>query len=142
VNEKTTSSLMKALSSMYQKPSASNKVHLMRRLFTLWITEDTSIAQHINELNIFTTQLSSFEMEFDDEVRALIILSSLVDSWSATITTMSSSSGSTKITFFCIIFRLAFISHQHVVHVSPIENMRRAWRCYQQGIHGLHVDNW
>ncbi|KAK2360467.1 hypothetical protein QL285_085732 [Trifolium repens] len=98
----------------------------MRRLFTLWITEDASIAQHINELNIFTTQLSSFEMEFDDEVRALIILSSLVDSWSDTITTMSSSSGSTKITFFCIIFRLAFISHQHVVHVSPVENMRRA----------------
>jgi hypothetical protein len=53
---------MKALSSMYQKPSASNKVHLMRQLFTLWITEDASIAQHINELNIFTTQLSSFEM--------------------------------------------------------------------------------
>jgi hypothetical protein len=117
---------MKALSNMYEKPSASNKVHLMRRLFTLWITEDTSIAQHINELNIFTTQLSSFEMEFDDEVRALIILSSLVDSWSATITTMSSSSGSTKITFFCIIFKLAFIGPQHVVHVSPVENMRRA----------------
>lgn len=84
---------------MYEKPSASNKIHLMRRLFILRMTEDTSIAQHINELNIVTTQLSSFGIEFDDEVRALIFLSSLPDSWSATVTAVSSSSGSTKMTF-------------------------------------------
>ena len=35
--EKTTASLMKALSNMYEKPSASNKVYLMHRLFNLRI---------------------------------------------------------------------------------------------------------
>ena len=35
VNEKTTVGLMKALSDMYEKPSAANKVYLMRRLFNL-----------------------------------------------------------------------------------------------------------
>ena len=30
VKEKTTADLMKALSSMYEKPSANNKVHLMK----------------------------------------------------------------------------------------------------------------
>ena len=35
VNEKTTAGLMKALSNMYEKPSAANKVHLMRQLFNL-----------------------------------------------------------------------------------------------------------
>ncbi|KAE8711123.1 hypothetical protein F3Y22_tig00110303pilonHSYRG00264 [Hibiscus syriacus] len=92
-------SLMAALSSMYEKPSASNKVHLMRRLFNLRMTEGASMAQHLNELNTITTQLSSVEIEFDDEVRALILLSSLPDSWNATVTLVSSSSGNSKLKF-------------------------------------------
>ena len=44
VKEKTTAGLMAALSSMYEKPSASNKVHLMRRLFNLRMTEGASVA--------------------------------------------------------------------------------------------------
>ncbi|KAE8706762.1 Retrovirus-related Pol polyprotein from transposon TNT 1-94 [Hibiscus syriacus] len=97
--EKTTSGLMTALSSMYEKPSASNKVHLIRRLFNLRMTEGASVAQHLNELNTITTQLSSVEIEFDDEVRALILLSSLPDSWNATVTAVSSSSGNSKLKF-------------------------------------------
>ena len=90
---------MAALSSMYEKPSASNKVHLMRRLFNLRMTEGALVAQHLNELNTITTQLSSVEIEFDDEVRALILLSSLPDSWNATVTAVSSSSGNSKLKF-------------------------------------------
>ena len=99
VKEKTTAGLMAALSSMYEKPSASNKVHLMRRLFNLRMTEGASVVQHLNELNTITTQLSSMEIEFDDEVRALILLSSLPDSWNATVTAVSSSSGNSKLKF-------------------------------------------
>ena len=99
VKEKTTAGLMAALSSMYEKPSASNKVHLMRRLFNLRMTEGASVAQHLNELNTITTQLSSVEIEFDDEVRALILLSSLPDNWNATVTAVSSSSGNSKLKF-------------------------------------------
>ncbi|KAK2422092.1 hypothetical protein QL285_032651 [Trifolium repens] len=84
---------------MYENPSTSNKVHLMRRLFTLRMVESTSAAQHLNELNNVTSQLTSVGIEFDDELRALILLSSLPDSWSATITVVSSSSGSTKLKF-------------------------------------------
>ncbi|KAE8705427.1 Endomembrane protein 70 protein family isoform 1 [Hibiscus syriacus] len=97
--EKTTAGLMAALSSMYEKPSASNKVHLMRRIFNLRMAEGASMAQYLNELNTITTQLSSVEIEFDDEVRALILLSSLPDSWNATITAVSSSSGNNKLKF-------------------------------------------
>ena len=57
------------------------------------------MAQHLNELNTITTQLSYVEIEFDDEVRALILLSSLPDSWNATISIVSSSSGSSKLKF-------------------------------------------
>ena len=55
------------------------------------------MAQHLNELNTIITQLSSVEIEFDDEVRALILLSSLPDSWNATVTAVSSSSGNGKL---------------------------------------------
>ncbi|WVY98456.1 hypothetical protein V8G54_030607 [Vigna mungo] len=72
--EKTTMGLMTALSIMYEKSLASKKVHLMRRLFNLWMLDGAMVAQHFNELNIVTTQLSSVGIEFDDEVRALILL--------------------------------------------------------------------
>ena len=68
VKEKTTTGLMAALSDMYEKPSALNKVHLMRQLFNLQMTEGVSIVAHINEFSIITTQLSSVEIEFNNEV--------------------------------------------------------------------------
>ncbi|GKA28691.1 hypothetical protein Tco_0714936, partial [Tanacetum coccineum] len=61
VNEKTTFGLLKALSNMYEKPSASNK--------------------------------------FDNEMHALLLLSSLLDSCPSTATTISSTFGMNKLTF-------------------------------------------
>ena len=76
VKEKTTVHLMKALYSMYEKSSANNKVYLMKKLFTLKKAEGTLVAQHLNEFNTITNQLSTVEIEFDDEVCALILLAS------------------------------------------------------------------
>ena len=59
---------MKALSSMYEKPLANNKVHLMKKLFNLKMAENVSVAQHLNEFNTITNQLSSVEIDFDDEI--------------------------------------------------------------------------
>ena len=44
VKEKTTVDLMKVLSSMYEKPSANNKVNLMKKLFNLKMVEGTPVA--------------------------------------------------------------------------------------------------
>ena len=60
VKKKTTSDLMKALSIMYEKPSTNNKVHLMKKLFNLNMA---SVAQHLNEFNTITNQLSSVEID-------------------------------------------------------------------------------
>ena len=54
VKEKTTVDLMKALSGMYEKSSANNKAHLMKKLFNLKMTENASVAQHLNEFNTIT----------------------------------------------------------------------------------------
>ena len=78
--EKITKELMAALSEMYKKPSANNKVHLMKKLFNLKMAEDTLVTQHLNEFNIITNQLSSVEIDFVDEIRALILLTSLPNS--------------------------------------------------------------
>ena len=91
VNEKTTAGLMKALSDMYEKPSAANKVYLMRRLFNLKMGEGISVTDHINEFNTILAQLEFVQIKFEDEVKALILLSSLPDSWAATVTAVSSS---------------------------------------------------
>ena len=41
--EKTTEGVMSALSKLYEKPSASNKVFLMKRLFNMKMSEGGSV---------------------------------------------------------------------------------------------------
>ena len=99
VKEKTTVDLMKALSSMYEKPSANNKVHLMKKLFNLKMVEGTLVAQHLNEFNTITNQLSFVDIDFDDEICALIILASFPNSWKAMRMEVSNSPGKRKLKY-------------------------------------------
>ena len=80
MKEKTTADLMKALSGMYEKPVANNKVHLMKKLFNLKMAQNALVAQHPNEFNTITNQLSFVEIDFDVEIYALIVLASLPNS--------------------------------------------------------------
>lgn len=54
---------------------------------------------HINNLNSILSRLGSVGIKFEDEVQALLLLSSLPDSWSGTVTAVTSSSGSKGLTF-------------------------------------------
>ena len=96
VKEKTTSGLLKALSNMYEKSSAMNKVYLMRRLLNLQMSENGSASDHINEFNMIASQLSSLDINFKGEIKALILMSSLPESWDAFVAAISSSRGSEK----------------------------------------------
>ena len=87
--EKITEGVMSALSKLYKKPSASNKVFLMKRLFNMKMSEGGSVADHLNEFNTLTNQLSSVKMNFDDEVRALLILCSLPETWNGLVMAVS-----------------------------------------------------
>ena len=77
VKEKIIADLMKALSGMYEKPLPNNNVHLMKKLFNLKLAKNASVAQHLNEFYTITNQLLSVEINFDDEIHALIVLASL-----------------------------------------------------------------
>jgi hypothetical protein len=74
VKEKTTTGIMAALLSMYEKPLANNKVHLMKKLFNLKMEKGALVAQYLNEFNTITNQLSLVEINFDYEICSLIIL--------------------------------------------------------------------
>ena len=98
--EKTTKEMMDALDKLYEKPFASNKVFLMKRLFNMKMSEGRSIADHLNDFNTVTNQLSSIEVEFDAEVRGLLILCSLTESWNGLVMVVSNSiSGSNTLKF-------------------------------------------
>ena len=90
---------MKILSSMYEKPLTNNKVYLMKKLFNLKMAEGTSVAQHLNEFNTITNQLSFVEIDFDDEIRAIIVLASLPNSWEAMKMVVSNSAGKSKLKY-------------------------------------------
>lgn len=97
--EKTTKGLMSAMAKLYEKPSASNKVFLMKCLFNMNMLEGGSVAGHY-EFNIVTSQLSSIGVTFDDEVRALLFLCSLLEICNGLVMTISNSvSGSSTLKF-------------------------------------------
>ncbi|RVW80914.1 Retrovirus-related Pol polyprotein from transposon TNT 1-94 [Vitis vinifera] len=99
VKEKITTDLMKALSSMYEKSSANNKVHLMKKLFNLKMAKNASVTQHLNEFNTITNQLSSVKIDFDDEIYALIVLASLSNSWETMRMAVSNSTRKEKLKY-------------------------------------------
>ena len=52
---KTIEELMQTLVKLYEKPSTSNKVFLMKHLFNMKMVEGGSIADHLNEFNTITS---------------------------------------------------------------------------------------
>ena len=92
--------LMDALAKLYEKPSASNKVFLMKILFNMKMLEGGSVVDHLNDLNTVTNQLSSVKVDFDDEVRALLLLCSFPESWNGLVMVVSNFfSGSNTLKF-------------------------------------------
>ena len=76
-----------------------NKVYLMRRLFNLQMCENGFVSNHINEFNMIVNQLNSVDINFEDKIKALILMSSLPESWDTVVATINSSRGSEKLKF-------------------------------------------
>ena len=103
---------MSTLSKLYEKPSASNKVFLMKRLFNMKMSEGGSVANHLNEFNTLTSQLSSVKVNFDDEVRALLILCSLQERWNSLVMAVSNSVPSSNTLLSMIMFLVLLLTRK------------------------------
>ena len=78
----------------------SNEVFLLKHLFNMNMSEGGSVVDHLNEFNTITNELSSVGVNFDDEVRAILILCSLLERWNGLVMVVSNYvSGSNTLKF-------------------------------------------
>ncbi|KAF7152746.1 hypothetical protein RHSIM_Rhsim01G0149800 [Rhododendron simsii] len=83
---------------MYQSKTSRNKALLMRRLVNLKLKSGNSVAVHSSEFQNLVNQLASVGMKFDDELQALLLLSSLPDDWETLVVSLSNSAPDGKLT--------------------------------------------
>jgi hypothetical protein len=88
VEEKTTTGLWTKLESLYMTKNLSNKIFLKRQLYNLRMKEGTKIVDHLNVFNTLICQLSSMEVKYEDEDKAVTLLCSFPESWDHLVTTM------------------------------------------------------
>lgn len=77
--EKIMIDLINALAKLYEKTLASIKIFLMKCLFNMKMSKGGSIADHFNDFNTITNKLSYVGVNFDDDVRDILILCSLIE---------------------------------------------------------------
>ncbi|PSS07650.1 Endonuclease [Actinidia chinensis var. chinensis] len=89
------------LEKMYQAKTSRNKALLMRRLVNLKLQRGT-MAEHTSEFQNLVNQLASIDLYFDDEMQALLFLSSLPESWETLVVSLSNSAQDGKLTMSTI----------------------------------------
>ncbi|MCO5571212.1 hypothetical protein L7F22_024947 [Adiantum nelumboides] len=101
IMDKTTAfELWDLICSAWDGKSAFNKVFLMKKLMHLSMKEGSSVNSHLNEFNsLYSEQLTSKGLIFDDEMKAIFLLCSLPVSWDTFNTTISNSTHGGKFAF-------------------------------------------
>ncbi|MCO5598940.1 hypothetical protein L7F22_053039 [Adiantum nelumboides] len=92
--------LWDSLCSAWDVKGASNKVFLMKKLMRLSTKEGSSVSSHLNEFNaLYLQKLTSKGLNFNDEMKAIFLLCSLLASWDTFNTTISNSTHGGKLAF-------------------------------------------
>lgn len=67
------------------------------------MAESGTIVEHLKEFNTVTSQLTLVGINYDDDVRALLILSSLPNSWDGLVMALSNSLSSRTLKFVNVV---------------------------------------
>jgi hypothetical protein len=86
--EVTTTGLWTKLESLYMTKNLSNRILLKRKLYSLQMKEGMKIVDHLNVFNTLICQLTSMEVKFEDEDKAVTLLCLFHESWDHLVTTM------------------------------------------------------
>ena len=68
--------------------SLTNKLNLKRKLYELKMAEGADLAQHVHTFNKIISDLLWIDIKFDDENKAMMLLSSLPASYEHLVTTL------------------------------------------------------
>jgi hypothetical protein len=111
VGKHTTSGLWSKLESLYMTKSLTSRIYLKRQLYSLRMKEGTKVIDHLNTFNTLIVQLTSMEVKFEDEDKAITLLCLLPESWDNLVTSISFRS--TKV-----------LDYDYVVGALLVEEMR------------------
>ena len=78
--------MVKVRNIVYDKKNLSNKLYLKKQLYELRMTEGTAVLEHLNFFNKVINELLGVDVKIDKEDKALILLSSLPQSYDHIIT--------------------------------------------------------
>ena len=87
-SQKSPSALWQKLDKIYTSKSLNDILYLKKQLYGLKMSKRSDIRDHINQFNIYITQLLSLEVKIKDEDQAIILLSSLSKSYETLVTTL------------------------------------------------------
>ena len=73
---------------LYMKKSISDKLYLKKQLYGLRMNEETTVFEHLNFFNKVISELLPVDVKIDEKDKALILLSSLPESYNLIVTTM------------------------------------------------------
>ena len=86
----TTFTLWEMLQAIYEKQSSSSKLLLILQILNMKMKETDPVTSHIITFSLVLSELSSQGITFEEEVKALALLSSLPASWEVFCTTFTS----------------------------------------------------
>ncbi|GKV28962.1 hypothetical protein SLEP1_g37944 [Rubroshorea leprosula] len=89
--EKESYKLWTKLEELFERKNALKKASLIRKLVNLKYKEGKNVSEHLNKFQEILNELVTGKLAIDDEVQALILLSSLPDSWETLVVTLSNS---------------------------------------------------
>jgi transposase InsO family protein len=88
MEENSTAGIWLNLEKRYMSKSLTNKLHLKQKLYGLKMTKGADLRQHINTFKQIISDMLRIDIKFEDEDKAMMLLTSLPTSYEHLVTTL------------------------------------------------------